>query len=1106
MQFYETFKGILRGRRKISLYFLLGFCMALALSSAAQSVSLSLRQEPIKNAFGSIEAQTKYRFVYGEETVSKAKPVTLSLSNVSLEEALSKIFAGQPLTYSVEDQYIMVKAGKENVPVAIDVTGEVTDEDGKPLQGVTVTDKRSSKSTITDDKGEFLLKGIGEHAVLVFSFIGRETIELPVAGQKQVSVRMNMVSKTLDETIIQAYGTTTRRLNTGDIVKVSGEEIERQPVTNPLAALQGRVPGMIITQTSGVPGSAFKVEIRGQTSLDMTLSKNDPLFIIDGMPFGAGNNNLNLLVSAANNPRSITQGGLSPLNFINPRDIESIEVLKDADATAIYGSRGANGVVIITTKKGKSGKTKCEVNVYRGYSTVTRTMPMLGTKDYLEIRREAFANDGITPSSVPGQFGYAPDLLVWDTTRFTDWKKFLIGGTAKTTDAQLNISGGNSNTQFLFGSGYHHETTVFPGDLGAGRATFHFSLNHSSPDNRFNALILSYFSISQDNLNVRDLSFYINLPPDFPSLYEADGSLKFRESGVAFSSLNLENPLAYLYRKYSGRNEGLNENVQLSYKILKSLVAKTNLGYNSISFDETSANPTTSIDPLSSELASSNFATSNIRCWTAEPQIEYTGAIGKGKLDALLGSTWQEQKNSANQINATGYTSDLLLYSLNAASAISAINQRSQYNYCSVFGRLNYNWQDEYIINLSARRDGSSRFGTGKRFGNFGAVGAAWIFSRKHFLQSALPFISYGKLRASYGTTGNDQIGNYIYLDTWIPVTYPYQGVSGLTETRLFNPDYSWEVNRKAEAALELAFLDNRLSLSVAFYNNRSSNQLVSYKLPVQSGFNSIIKNLPALVQNQGWELVLGTKNITTKKIRWTTDFNLTIPRSKLVSFPGLSSSSYTSIYVVGQSLNLVYKYQYLGVDPNTGIYIFNDVNKDGVLNGADRMVLGNLSPKFYGGLQNSISYKNFHLDFLFEFKKQLGKNYYYDQSSSIPGFIGNQPQIVMNRWQTPGDRTNIMKLISKPGGPVYVAIVGTMLNSDGIYSDASFIRLKNLSLSFDIPDKWMNRMHMASGRIYLQGQNLFTITHYLGADPETQSIYVLPPLRTITAGIQLTL
>lgn len=1106
MHFYETFKGILQRPGKIGLYFLLGCCISLALSSGAQSVSLSLQQEPIEKAFGSIEAQTKYRFVYGEETVSKAKPVTLSVSNVSLKEALSKIFEGQPLTYTMEDQYIMVKAGKENPPVTIDVTGEVMDEEGKPLQGVTVMDKRSSKTTITDERGEFILHEINEDAVLVFSFIGRETVELPVTGKTRLSVRMNMVSKTLDETIIQAYGTTTRRLNTGDIVKVSGEEIERQPVSNPLAALQGRVPGMLITQTSGVPGSAFKVEIRGRTSLDMSLSKNDPLFIIDGMPFGAGNNNLNQLVSAANNPRSITQGGLSPLNFINPRDIESIEVLKDADATAIYGSRGANGVVIITTKKGKGGKTKCEVNVYRGYSTVIRTMPMLSTKDYLEIRREAFANDGIAPSSVPGQVGYAPDLLVWDTTRYTDWKKFLIGGTAKTTDVQLSISGGNSNTQFFLGSGYHHETTVFPGDLGAGRTSFHFSLNHSSPDNRFNALVLSYLSISQDNLNVRDMSFYINLPPDFPSLYEPGGNLKFRESGVAFSSLNLDNPLSYLLRKYSGRNEGLNENVQLSYKILKSLVVKTNLGYNSILFDETSANPTTSIDPLSSELASSNFATSMVRSWTAEPQIEYTASIGNGKLDALLGSTWQEQKNSANQIYATGYTSDLLLYSLNAASAVSATNQSSQYNYCSVFGRLNYNWQDKYIINLSARRDGSSRFGTGKRFGNFGAVGAAWLFSREHFLQSALPFISYGKLRASYGTTGNDQIGNYIYLDTWSPTTYPYQGVSGLTETRLFNPDYSWEVNRKTEAALEMAFLNNRLSLSVAFYNNRSSNQLTFYKLPVQSGFNSIIKNLPALVQNQGWEFVLGSQNINTKKIRWTTDINLTIPKSKLVSFPGLASSSYASIYVEGQSLNLIYKYQYLGVDPNTGIYMFNDVNKDGVLNGADRLVLGDLSPEFYGGLQNSLNYKNFQLDFLFEFKKQLGKNYYYDQSSSIPGFIGNQPQIVKNRWQTPGDRTDIMKLISKPGGPVYVAIVGTMLNSDGIYSDASFVRLKNLSLSFDVPAKWMKRIHMASGRIYLQGQNLFTITDYLGADPETQSIYVLPPLRAITAGIQLTL
>jgi TonB-dependent starch-binding outer membrane protein SusC len=1105
MQFYEIGKCIWK-RRGIRSYFLFLSAFALAHSALAQTITLSLKEESIEKAFSSIEGQTKYRFVYGKETVSKANPVTLALNHVSLEEALSKVFAGQPLTYSVEDQYVMVMAGKENRPPAIDVTGEVMDENGKPLQGVTVTDKRSEKSSVTDYKGEFILKDIDEHAMLIFSFVGRQTVELPVAGKPHLSVTLSMVSKTLDETIIQAYGTTTRRLNTGNIVKVSGDEIQNQPVTNPLAALQGRVPGMVITQTSGVPGSAFKVEIRGRTSLDMTISKNDPLFVIDGVPFAAGNNNLNQLTAAANNPRSITEGGLSPLNFINPQDIESIEILKDADATAIYGSRGANGVIIITTRKGETGKTKFDFNIYSGLSVVTRTMPMMNTKDYLQIRREAFANDGLTPSAIPGQTSYAPDLLVWDTTRFTDWRKFLTGGSARTLDAQASVSGGNSGTRFLLGGGYHHETTVFPGNLGLSRSSFHLSLDHTSPDKKFNASIESYLSLGEDNLNVRDMSFYNSLPPNFPSLYEPDGSLKFKEAGVAFSSLNLDNPLSYLFRKYSSNNESMNGNIQLSYKILKSLVARANLGYNSIRLDETSITPKTSIDPFSATLPSSNFGSSNARRWLTEPQIEYSGYAGKGKLSVLVGGTWQVQKNYADKINATGYTSDLLLYSLNAASAVTATNQSSQYNYASLFGRLNYDLSGKYIVNLTARRDGSSRFGPDRKFGNFGAAGVAWIISKEQFFSSLLSFINFAKIRASYGTTGNDQIGNYIYLDTWSPSTFPYQGIAALTETRLYNPDYSWEVNRKMEAALELTFLNSRISFSTAFYRNRSGNQLVSYKLPVQTGFNSITKNLPALVQNSGWEFVLNSTTINTTNIKWSTAFNVSIPKNKLLSFPALSSSSYSSFYVIGQPLALIYKYQFLGVDPTTGIYAFNDVNKDGVLNAADRMVLGNLSPKFYGGLENSFSYKNIQLDFLFEFKKQIGRNYYADQFSAIPGFLNNEPQIVSKHWQKPGDQSNIMKLISKPGGAAYLAIVGSLLNSNGIYSDASYIRLKTLSLSFAPPSKWVNRLHLENIKIYVGGQNLFTITHYLGADPETQSIYILPPLRTLAAGIRFTL
>jgi hypothetical protein len=327
-----------------------------------------------------------------------------------------------------------------------------------------------------------------------------------------------------------------------------------------------------------------------------------------------------------------------------------------------------------------------------------------------------------------------------------------------------------------------------------------------------------------------------------------------------------------------------------------------------------------------------------------------------------------------------------------------------------------------------------------------------------------------------------------------------------LVPAKLYNSDLAWENNKKLEAAIELGIFKNKLFLSTSYYRNRSDNQLINYPLPTQTGSQNVVANLPALVQNSGLELVVTSKNITSAKFRWTTSLNLTIPHNKLISFPGLASTSYNGLYVVGKPLSVINSYKYLGVDPSSGIYTFADLNKDGDFTPADYQVSGNLAPRFYGGLINSVSYHNFQLEFLFEFKKQTGKNYLYQFFNNFPGFISNQPEIVLNRWQKPGDIAEVQQFIgSFTNFPAIIASNVLLPNSDAVYSDASFIRLKNISLAYNIPGDILRRMKISGIKAYINAQNLLTITKYKGLDPETQNMYVLPPMKTIAAGIQLT-
>jgi TonB-linked SusC/RagA family outer membrane protein len=971
----------------------------------------------------------------------------------------------------------------QSLPQQTQISGTITDGNN-PLPGVTISIKgKATTGTISDFNGQYILSAL-PNDTLVVAFIGFKTAIIPIKGRKTVNIQLQEDITSLQEVRVNAgYYSVKEKERTGSIARITAKDIETQPVTNVLAAMQGRMAGVNITQSSGIAGSGFDIKIRGQNSL--RTDGNAPLYIIDGVPYASDPIGVGYTATVMPLPTS-------PLNNFNPGDIESIEILKDADATAIYGSRGANGVVLLTTKKGKAGKTTFSANLQRGTAQVTRFADLMKTEQYLEMRKEAFANDGVTnyPANAYDVNG------TWDPNRYTDWQKKLTGGTAQITNVQSSISGGSTLTQFLISGNYGKETTVFPGDFNYQKGNIRANLNHTSEDKRFKTTFAAGYTHQDNNQPALDYTVEARrLAPNAPALYDQYGNLNW-ENGT------FNNPLRVLKGEFLAKTYDLVSNLMLSYRLLPNVEIKSNFGFTDLKHQESSSQPSTVYDPayeVGPEYSLISIGNTTRKSWIVEPQINYhLKWQDRLKVDVLAGSTFQQQNGNQLIQRARGFTSNSLINNLAAASEVTVDNnENSVYKYQAFFGRINLNFDSKYILNLTGRRDGSSRFGPGKQFANFGAIGAAWLFSEESFLTNSV--LSFGKLRASYGITGSDQIGNYQFLDTYSATGGNYQGVIGLVPTRLFNPNFAWETNRKLEVALEMGFLKDKIFLTLASFSNRSSNQLVGTPLPSTTGFTSIQANLDATVQNSGIEVTLRTVNLEAKNFSWSTNFNATVLKNKLVSFPDLEASTYRNQFAIGEPLNIRKMYHFEGVNPQTGLYQFKDVNGDGKITvDADKTAIIDLNPKFYGGLQNQIRYKNWQLDFLFQFVKKQSMN---TSVLSNPGTMGNQSTALADHWQKTGDTTTFQVFTSGKKADV-VKAYSNFYASDGVLTDASFIRLKNIALTYNLPKKWLGG---TSCKLVLEGQNLLTFTPYQGADAEFVGANSLPPLKILTAGVQFT-
>lgn len=1097
---------------KITAVILLATCLQAAAAGYGQKVTISEKDAPVEKIFSLIRKQTGFQFLYANQVLAEARKVTIQVKNAELEDVLAATFQGQPFEYHIKDKTIIVRmraapasrsatAGTPLPPV--DVRGRIVNASGEPVAGATISVEGTKKSTVTNANGEFTLTGVNENAILQISHVQYEGEAIVLNGRSTVNAMLQVKISSLDEMQVIAYGTTTKRLNTGNVATIKASDIEKQPVNNPLLALQGRVAGLFITQSSGLAGGGVTVRVQGQNSI---AKGNDPLYVVDGVPYSS-----QMLSTTTGGPLG-TSGGLvvngaiagsNPLSFINPSDIESIEVLKDADATAIYGSRAANGAILITSKKGKAGKTKIDFNYQTGWGKITRKLDLMNTEEYLEMRREAKVNDN-TPISATDY-----DLNgLWDTTRYTDWQKELIGGTARLNNVDLSVSGGNTNTQFLVGGTYRKETTVFPGSFADEKGALHFNINNVSNDQKFNFQFSGNYMVDNNSLPTTEYTGISNqLAPNAPALYNDDGQLNWMQNATGTSTFN--NPLARNYNVYKMKTTSLISRLAIGYQILPGLDVKTSLGYTNLQANETSTFPVIATRPenRNNVTRTARYTNSTINTWIIEPQIVYKKQISNARLEFLFGSTFQQDENKGQNLQAAGFNSDQALEDIKSATTITVSNSiASVYKYNAFFSRLNFNWAEKYILNLTARRDGSSRFGRENQFHNFGSIGGAWIFSQEGMMKDAFPVLSFGKLRASYGTTGNDQIGDYQFMNLFTPVTVgiQYQGATALAVNGLPNPFLEWEETKKLQVGIDLGFIRDRILFNGTYARNRSSNQLLFYALPVITGFGTIVQNFPATVENVNWEFSLNTINVKTAQVTWSSNINFTIPENKLVSFPDLETSTYSSSLIIGKPVSIIRAYQFLGVNATKGTYEFADLhgNATGTPSfSTDRTVYINTLPQYYGGFQNSVSYKGFQFDFLFQFVKQIGANSYFGNVFAPGTYNFNQPVSALDRWQKVGDDKPIQRYNANS---VYNNQYLNATSSDAAYSDASFIRLKNASLSYQIPESWLKKAHLQKGRLYLLGQNLATITHYKGMDPENRSLSSLPPLRMFTAGISV--
>ncbi|WP_158286664.1 SusC/RagA family TonB-linked outer membrane protein [Chitinophaga sp. S165] len=1087
---------------KLTIILLIFFLLQVRASSRAQSITLTMKDAPLKKVFAAIKKQSDYVVFYNQDVLTDTKPVSVTAYNTPLKELLEMILKDQPITFLIREKTIILSRKVVQPPVQLSpslevtpveatrllVKGIVTDTTGEPLVGASVKIKGTLNGTTTNGVGRFQIDAKPDD-VLIISYMGYESRE--VKPGTYVIMALKPSHSRLDEVQVLAYGITTRRLSTGTISTIKAEEIARNPVVNVLEALKGRVPGMFIEQRTGQPGTPIDVTIRGKSTV---LTSTQPLYIVDGVPYPSGG----LPFIYASNTNLLLKGG-NALDYLNPAMIESIDVLTDADATAIYGSRGGYGVVLITTKKGKGGKPVLNINAQTGVSVRGQSPRLLNLDQYLMLRREAFKNDNATPG--PGDL----DLNgTWPLDRNTNWMDIVAGASGKTSMFNVSYSGGVGNVNYLLAGNYNEQQSIQRNTGAYKSGGVNLNLNTTSPSGKvYLSLSGAYTSTLNDMLPV-DFTNAVLLAPNAPPIFLPDGNLNWEPgaSGNDFKDF-----------KSITRNQTNNliSTTEFKYMPVKGLTFRAVVGFNMLTGRQNLGYPSTYFDPSTNYITRGSLNLYTVRTWNLDPNINYQFRLGRsGKLTATVGSTLVNKLSYNQSTNGFDFLSDDLLVNptFSAVNNLTTSYTQTPGRSLSYFSIVNYNWADKYILNLNGRYDGSSKFGPRHRYGKFGSIGAAWIISSENWFKGVLPVVNFAKVRGSIGRTGGDAIPEYSYLNTFSNGT-AYQGGVSLFPTKLYNPDLHWERILKKELALSVEFLNGRIGLDVAHYKNRSENQLVALPVASTTGSTGLPINSGAVIVNRGYDITLNTTNIRSRNFTWKSTITFSVNKNTLVAYP--TGQVLTNInLVVGKSVQTIKVFDYAGVDPENGYYAFYKDGVKGQWNFAsggalrdpkDRTALMDLAPKYFGSMLNTVSYKGLSVNFVITFVDRIGRNMQGSQSLSAGVFNVNPSEYALNRWQKPGDQTNVQRASQS----LIAALQQyNFFNSSGAYSSTRFARLSSLNINYNLPSSLFKK-RIGNLSIFASGTNLLTISKYKDLDPDNLGAG-MAPLKKFTAGLNITL
>ena len=1000
-------------------------------------------------------------------------------------------------------------------PLLILVSGIVTDENGETLPGVSIVIKGSQKGTTADGNGRYRLEVPDASAILIFSFVGYLAQEAAVGNRTTMDVALKTDNKSLDEVVVIGYGTQRSQDLTGSVAMIDQRTIRSQPVASIDQKMIGQVAGVQIQQQSGTPGGGTSVKIRGMGSLG---AGNEPLYVVDGMPYSAGMNQ-----------------SLNPLLFINPNDIESISILKDASSTAIYGSRGANGVIMITTKKGKVDRTEISVSSMRGVQQVSqRGRPeMLSLREFAELQRDRInilvrqrENRTAIEADYPQEYRN-PETI---TGQGTNWYGEMLQDAA-IQDHSVSIQKGSKQSRISFSLGYYRQDGVlkYTGvERYTGKLSFDADLAKSV---RVGATLQPSF-VKQERAitntsreDVLGVSLWAN---PFLSPYDASGNpVPYLVSPQSrfHSAWSFVNPVFQLRETIENRNTFQNlGSAFVEWEIIKNLRAKTSLstiwGTNrNVQFIPATVGASNT-PPIAGTGRSLNTQGEDFN-WLIENTLTYNRTLGRHRFDALAGYTAQRSVTRNLNLTASPYANDLI-ESINAAQTISAWGQQvGAWSLISYLGRINYAYNDRYLLTTTFRSDGSSRFGSRNRFAFFPSVAVAWRISQESFLQNN-PVINNLKLRASYGKSGNNNIGNYAHLATIIPGAYVF-GNTQVTASSvgLANPYLTWEGSNQVDIGLDADLFKNRLSLNVDYYYRKTTDMLLDDVIPAITGFNVQTVN-KGNVRNTGIELSLNATPISKGAFNWDANVNVAFNRNKVLSInengtrilAGNINGNPTHVSIVGKPVGQFFGYIFEGLytaadiaNPNLkktvqvyeGNAKYRDIDGDGLINDLlDYTVIGSPHPNFIFGITNRLSYHRLDLSLVMN-GQQGGQvmNGLRMTVDNLQGFFNVSKEWV-NRWRTPeipGDGRHY-------GVPTTLPSVGHRVSSLWV-EDASYLRITNLTLGYALPDSWLTKTGFVSNcRFYLTIQNPLTLTRYTGANPEAQAAGVN---NTLAPGYDLT-